>query len=142
MPPKKYDLDLMISITRGNDELLRKLIQLFLRNTPGILKKMKLAYTAKDLPHFTTLINELKPSFGYFRIRNIEADLEKAEKLAYINMNSTELFKLIKGITTNAEGILSEMERDFNQHETFTRNHQVPDTPFFAQETSATNFIK
>lgn len=134
MPPKKYDLELMISITRGNDELVRKLIQLFLRNTPGILKKMKLAYTAKDLPHFTTLINELKPSFGYFRIRNIEADLEKAEKLAYVNMNSTELFKLIKDITTNAEGILREMELDFNQQETFSRNHQVPDTPLFAQE--------
>lgn len=141
MPPKKYDLDLMISITRGNDELLRKLIQLFLRNTPGILKKMKLAYTAKDLPHFTTLINELKPSFGYFRIRNIEADLGKAEKLAYINMNSTELFKLIKCITTDAEGILSEMEHDFNQHETITGDSTVPGTSIFAHETSAINSI-
>jgi hypothetical protein len=105
----------MISISRGNDELLRKLIRLFLRNTPCILKNLEYTYKAQDFLSFRSLINEIRPSFGYFSIRDVEADLELAERLAYINFSGRELGELMKRIMSNAEGVMREMEQELTQ---------------------------
>lgn len=115
MCTKKYDLKLMISISRGNVDLVRKLIRLFLRNTPCILKNLEYAHKAQDFHSFRSLVNEIRPSFGYFSIRDVEADLELAERLAYINFSGSELGELMKRIMSNAEGVMREMEQELTQ---------------------------
>lgn len=123
---KKYDLQLMVSISRGNDELVRKLIRLFLRNTPVILKNLEHAYKAQDFHSFRSLVNEIRPSFGYFSIQEVESDLEMAEQLAYINISSRELNALMKSIMRNAERVMCELEQELNQPGIIFENGSVP----------------
>lgn len=115
MPKKSYDLQLMVSISRGNNELVQKLIRLFLRNTPGLLSQLEMAYKGGELHRFKELVNEIRPSFGYFCIREVEADLEMAERLAHINFTDKSMGDLIKRIMLNANAVIAELAADLQQ---------------------------
>lgn len=114
MSKKRYDLHLMIALTRGNNDLILKIVHLFLRETPRLLNLLEKAYLTKDLVRFTELANEIRPSFGYFSIREIEADLELAEQLAYINISGGTMKELIERIMRNAASVIQEMEYEFS----------------------------
>ncbi len=120
MCKKSYDLQLIMSITRGRSELVLKIMQLFIRNTPYLLRQLELAYIEKDLLRFKNLVYEIRPSFGYFSIREVESDLEMAERLAFINLSGRSMNELINRILIKANCVMREMEIELQQIEGLT----------------------
>lgn len=114
MKEKTYSLELIQSISRGNTELIKKLICVFVEQTPDSVNRMKAAYMNKDFTTFKTLAHKVKPTFGYFGIKEIERDLQLIELLAGIGLTSEELTLLMHKIEETTHKVVEEMKTDFN----------------------------
>jgi hypothetical protein len=62
MPEQLYSTDMIESLSRGNSELIRKLISLFVTQTPEFVREMHQAYKEKDFATFKTLVHKIKPT--------------------------------------------------------------------------------
>ncbi len=116
MQEKMYSLELIQSISRGNAALIKKLITVFIEQTPDSVSRMKAAYIKKDFTTFKTLAHKVKPTFGYFGIKEVERDLQLIELLAGIGMSSEELSLLILKIEETTQKVVDEMKTDFKMN--------------------------
>lgn len=113
MQEKTYSLDLIQSISRGNPDLIKKLICVFVKQTPELVQRMKAAYMNKDFINFRILANQVKPTFGYFGIKETEKDLQLINLMAGIGIPSEELFLLMQKLEETTSNVVEEMKTDF-----------------------------
>jgi HPt (histidine-containing phosphotransfer) domain-containing protein len=113
MPEQLYSTEMIQSLSRGNSELLRKLISLFVNQTPEFVREMHQAYKEKDFTTFKTLVHKIKPTYGYFGIKEIERDIQLIELLAEMCVTSDELELLLRKIERITNNVVVEMKSDF-----------------------------
>ncbi len=101
------------SLSRGNSELIRKLISLFVTQTPEFVREMQEAYKEKDFVSFKNLVHKIKPTYGYFGIKEIERDIQLIELLAEMGINSDELESLLRKIELTTKKVVDEMKTDY-----------------------------
>lgn len=101
------------SLSRGNSELIRKLISLFVTQTPEFVREMHQAYKEKDFATFKTLVHKIKPTYGYFGIKEIERDIQLIELLAEMGISSDELELLLRKIERTTKNVVDEMKTDY-----------------------------
>jgi two-component system, sensor histidine kinase len=114
MPEELYSLRLVKTLSRGNDEIIRKLIHVFAEQTPQSIEEIKVAYKSKDHSTIQSLAHKIKPTFGYFEIKESEKELEIIEMLASLNELSDEMENRIKRIEKTTKKVIAEMKADLN----------------------------
>jgi|WetSurMetagenome_2_1015567.scaffolds.fasta_scaffold716545_1 two-component system, sensor histidine kinase len=113
MPEQLYNTDLIQSLSRGNSELISKLINLFVNQTPAFVREMHQAYREKDFATFKNLVHKIKPTYGYFGIKEIERDIQLIELLAEMDVISDELELLLRKIERITKNVVDEMKTDY-----------------------------
>lgn len=113
MPEHLYNTDMIQSLSRGNSELIRKLISLFVTQTPEFVREMHQAYKEKDFATFKNLVHKIKPTYGYFGIKEIERDIQLIELLAEMGVTSDELELLLRKIERATKNVVDEMKTDY-----------------------------
>ncbi len=113
MEDKLYSLDRINSISRGNPELIKKLINLFIVQALESVNGMKIAYMNKDFSTFRCLAHKVKPTYGYFGIKDIEGHLQMVEMLTRIKFSADEITHLMLEIEEITDKVVEEMKSDF-----------------------------
>jgi HPt (histidine-containing phosphotransfer) domain-containing protein len=114
MPEELYSLRLVKTLSRGNNEIIRKLIDVFAEQTPQSIEVIKAAFKSKDHNIIQSVAHKIKPTFGYFEIKETEKQIEVVEMLASMNELSPEMEEMIRRIEKTLAEVIAEMKADLN----------------------------
>ena len=124
MSEKLYKLDLLKKLSHNNNEVIRKLIHVFMDQAPKAVEEIKAAYKAGKFNLVSTTAHKIKPTFGYFGIEGIEKDIEMIELLAKFEVANPEIEKLICRLEIITKAVIDEMKLD---HELSTTTYPKPE---------------
>lgn len=114
MPETLYSLRLVKTLSRGNDEIIRKLIHVFAEQTPQSIEVIKAAYRSKDYSIIQSVAHKIKPTYGYFEIKEAEKEIEVIEMLASLKEMSAEMEDMIRRVEISTANVIAEMIADLN----------------------------
>ncbi len=93
-----FDLSNLEYIADGNTDFVKKMIELFLGQTPPILVQMKLALEQNDLATFCGLAHKMRPSLdnlGIVSLKEVVITMEKAVELGLSDPELKNLFGIL-----------------------------------------------
>jgi CheY-like chemotaxis protein len=79
---KLYLLNSLISLSRGNNEFIKKMISIFISQTQETLNKTKLLMEEGNYSEIGKLFHKIKPSIDSLEIRSITAEVLYLEQIA------------------------------------------------------------
>lgn len=85
---KNYDLSKLISLSRGDDEFVRNMVDVFLQHTPPALDEIRAALAAKDYVAVGKTAHRIKPSIdtmGIAKLRGVAKEIELLTKEDVVN---------------------------------------------------------
>lgn len=90
-----YSLSKLNEIGRGNKDFIKKMISLFIDQTPAATDSIKSAYTSNDFSKVKAVAHRIKPSIDNMEIHSLKSEIRQIESLAGENQSSPELTSLI-----------------------------------------------
>ena len=112
MPEKLYKLDLLKKLSHNNEEVIRKLMHVFIEQASKAVAEIKAAYEVEKFDMVSSIAHKIKPTYGYFGIPDIEKDIEMIELLANLETASSDLEKLIRHLETITRAVIEDMKED------------------------------
>lgn len=86
-----YDLTTLETIAQGNTDFVRKMIDLFLHQTPPMLDQMKEALLQNDLSTISGLAHKMKPSLDNLGIVSLKEVIRTIEKAGELGISGQQL---------------------------------------------------
>lgn len=93
-----YDLSFLESVSKGNLDLLRQMIQVFIDQTPRAIQELKTAYGKRDFSEMHAIAHRVKPDIDNLFILSLREDIRKIETLALEGKNGVVLENLISNV--------------------------------------------
>jgi HPt (histidine-containing phosphotransfer) domain-containing protein len=78
---KLYDLGMINQLCRGNSDLTKKMVQLFIKEIPFSVEEIKQAYKQKDFVTLHKTAHRIKPVLSMYSIVKVEKDIELLENM-------------------------------------------------------------
>jgi HPt (histidine-containing phosphotransfer) domain-containing protein len=110
---KLYDLCMIEQLCRGNQEKVKKIVQVFIEQIPQSVEEIKSAYSKRDFLVIKNVAHRIKPTLSYYAIIQVEKDIQLIEKLAKEELATPELEVKIKKLDTVINQIVEQMKKDF-----------------------------
>lgn len=79
---KLYDLNILNTMSKGNNEFVQKMISIFISQTEDVIGKVDEVIISEDFPLVSQLIHKIKPSIESMGILSIMDDVKHLEKIA------------------------------------------------------------
>lgn len=111
MPEALYSLSLLKKLAHNNQEIIRKMIRVFLEQAPAAVEEIKAAWAAGKLELVSSIAHKIKPTFGYFAIP-VEKDIMMIELLSNLEEDMPEIKKLIDRLEAITNKVMAEMKED------------------------------
>jgi PAS domain S-box-containing protein len=105
-----FKLDQLYNISRGNDAFVKKMIDLFIQQTPVAVQDIKEAYTVNDFTKVKALAHKMKPSIDNLEISLLTSDIRLIESLVLQGKRSDELDILINKLEEVIDKVVSEIK--------------------------------
>jgi|AntAceMinimDraft_17_1070374.scaffolds.fasta_scaffold00905_2 hypothetical protein len=109
-----YNFEKLDTYVGGNKEVKIKLIEIFHRTAPELLKSINDSYQKNDLKNMSFFAHKLKSSIDIFNINDLKTDIRNLEKFGKEEINLDKipalLEKLNKIIPKVVEQISSEIK--------------------------------
>jgi CheY-like chemotaxis protein/HPt (histidine-containing phosphotransfer) domain-containing protein len=113
---KLFDLEELKKITRGDEQFLKRILELFLENTPESIDIMLKATSERDWNKVGMLAHKMRPSFSHMGIKDLAALLKKIEDKAAIPDDEQSLVKLVRKFCNKSKMVLEQLEELLKQH--------------------------
>ena len=110
---KDYDLTNLKAISRGNEVFIKKMVGIFLNETPPVVVEMLEAYQNQELERMGKLAHKIKPSIDNLNINRIKTTIRSIEGAGKENKNSLELSIWIHEVDQTIQNVLSGMKIEF-----------------------------
>jgi len=107
-----YSLDKLIGMSRGNNEFVTKMINLFVTETPSALNNINSHIAAQDFQRVRAIIHRIKPSLKMLSIDSIEREVQKIEDCCLENINLTMIPDLFKNIDRTCNLVIEKMKQE------------------------------
>jgi len=91
-----YDLTKLKEISRGNDDFVRKMINVFLESTPSALSQIIKAWQEKDFLTISKIAHQIKSSIDNMGIWSLSEEIRIVEKLALEEPDSPKLISSLE----------------------------------------------
>ena len=105
-----YKLDMLEKISRGNDVFVKKMIELFIQQTPQAVREIKEAYEANDFAKVKAVAHKMKPSIDNMEITSLVSDIRQIEAMAIQLKRSVELDILIRKLEDVIERVVADLK--------------------------------
>ncbi len=92
------DLSMIKKISKGDNKKIIKYIDIYLKNIPVDVKKMKLALKDLNYPEISNVAHKLKGNIGYMGLNDLVLDLDKLENLIKNDGNSNEIAIIVSEV--------------------------------------------
>ena len=109
---KKYSLDKLNTISRGNKEFVTKIINLFLEETPKSLEQLALAIKEKNFQKVRAVAHKMKPSINMMCIDSLSVVIQNIEEFAADNINLNDIPALIEEVTNTCNEVIAELQKE------------------------------
>ncbi len=100
MNDKIYSLDLIMELSRGNMDFVRKMVSVFCEQTPEAVENIISAYNANDLETVSKVAHRIKPNLANFGIVSLAEDIKDIESLALNGTATPVLEEKIRRLET------------------------------------------
>lgn len=107
-----YSIEKLVGMSRGNDEFVAKMIDLFVTDMPTALENIKTNIDQKDFQRVKAIIHRIKPSIKMLCITSIEEDVENIEKFCEQNMKLDKIPEIFNQIKKTCEIVISTMKSE------------------------------
>jgi HPt (histidine-containing phosphotransfer) domain-containing protein len=111
---KLYDLELIHKMCRGDEEKIRKMVEVFIDQISQSLQEINEAYSEEDYIRIEKLAHKIKPTLTYFGTSTLENELLCLEELAIKKAELSELELKIISFKNLTEEVVDKMKNDFN----------------------------
>ncbi len=111
---KMYNLKKLSHMLNGNIQEQKRMIGMFLKITPNLLKELNENYEQENLEKVKTLAHKMKPSIDILGISSLTNEIRLIEKLAEEQKQSHELSSLISLLNKNMAKTIEQMQVEIN----------------------------
>jgi PAS domain S-box-containing protein len=112
-PISYYDLSEIRNISRGNEEFVKKMLRMFVEQTPGHISEMKLKYKAKELNGLGEIAHRIKPTIDNMGIVSLKATIREIEKIGKSGADNEALPALMEKVENDIEVAIAAIKTDF-----------------------------
>jgi len=109
---KLYDLCMIDRLCRGNQDKVKKMVEVFINTAPQSVEEIKIAYLQGDFAVVKKVAHRIKPTLSYYAIIKIEKDILQIEKLAKEGLPCTELEQKIIKVDEVISQVIEKMKQD------------------------------
>ncbi len=110
---KLYDLCMIEKLCRGNQEEVKKMVQVFISQVPQAVEDIKSAYKNFDFISVKKVAHRIKPVLGYYAIVKIEKEIRDIEEMAEQARVTYEMEATIEKLDTVIAQIVEQMKKTF-----------------------------
>jgi CheY-like chemotaxis protein len=114
--PELYDLNKLNDIAKGNTQFVRKMISLFIEQTPLTITELHLAYKQNDFERLRYVIQRLKPTIDNLNIVSLKNQVQKIELYALDKKNTNELTSIIRNVDTVIKKIIKSLQENVTEN--------------------------
>jgi len=112
-PNKKlYNLDAIVKMSRGNSDFIKRIIQVFIEQTPVSVEEIRQAWEVGDLDQIRRIAHKIKPNLDNFGISDLTQDIRAIEALAEAGSATAELEEKIKKLETIIRAVVSDLAHE------------------------------
>ncbi|MGI8952744.1 MAG: Hpt domain-containing protein [Chitinophagaceae bacterium] len=119
---KLYDLTYLKNIRGGNEELIKDLIEIFIKTMPSACKEMVEASKQKDWKLVNKLAHKIKSNVYTLGIFSIKEDLEYVEKNAFKKQNTDAILSNAINVEKTVMLAAQELQQQLNTNFSFIRS--------------------
>ena len=116
-----YNLDKLRELSRGDEDFVRNMVEIFVSQTPPALEEISRAMDERDYPVVAKNAHRIKPSIdsmGIQQLRGVAKDIELYAKSD--NPDHGELADLVNPFLSTLESVISEIRADFKAPTNYT----------------------
>jgi signal transduction histidine kinase/CheY-like chemotaxis protein/HPt (histidine-containing phosphotransfer) domain-containing protein len=113
-----YNLAKITDIAKGNENFIKKMLQLFAEQVPASVEEIKQALIASDLSRVKSIVHRIKPSIDSLSIDCIKEDIRNIEIRAEALQADGQLEKLISKLDTVVSEVVLDIENKNKYYET------------------------
>ncbi len=106
---KLYDLSKLKAISRGNDDFIKKMLELFIEEIPKSLDQMQAAYKNADWKTVGSVAHKIKPSIQNMGITSLVNDIQSIENAGKEKPDPIEIEKLINKVQYILDNIIEQL---------------------------------
>jgi HPt (histidine-containing phosphotransfer) domain-containing protein len=111
---KLYDLEMVSQLCRGDRNLIKKMVQLFIKDIPASIEEIKQAYRDLDFSTLKKTAHRIKPILAMYSILKIEKDIEILENSSISEMAYLELETKINNLCFIIGKVTQHMKDNFS----------------------------
>lgn len=113
MPQQKYDVERIKAFVGEDQEMLKKMVHIFLANTPQILNLIKTSLAKKDYATLQFNAHKLKTSVDHFSIKTLTKEIRQIEDFSKTETNLDQLPQLIELLEKELYEVTQQIKADF-----------------------------
>ncbi len=111
-PEVKINLNYLKQIAEGNDTFIIEMIELFLNKTPEALEEMEACFQKQNWQELRALAHKIKPSYGYFGLPELQAQLAELEALSESQKDPVKIHELMKNVSLISYTAFEQLKRE------------------------------
>jgi len=112
-PISYYDISEIKTISRGNDEFVKKMLKMFIDQVPGHVLEMKSKYSANELMGMGEIAHRIKPTIDNMGIASLKSTIREIEKIGKLGLDNEALPLLMEKVETDICSAIEAIKHDF-----------------------------
>ena len=110
---KKYNLERIQAFVGEDEEMIKKVVKMFLKNSPQKLKNIKESHKLNDLKKLAFNAHKLKNSIDHFSIEALTTTIREIENYSKSGTHIDLLPSLIQMLEKELKEAINEIKADF-----------------------------
>lgn len=107
---KLYDIEKMLSLYNGNQQMVTNMIKLFIEHTPQSIKQINTLYHKGDLEGVGANLHKIKPALSMMGMAELDSKVREAESNIKKSENLDSMSNLIRDIDELCGKIVGELK--------------------------------
>lgn len=111
--PANYDISEIITISRGNDGFVKKMLKMFVEQVPAQVSEMKIKYQEAEFIIVGELAHRIKPTIDNMGIIASKACIREIEKIGKTGKDNGSLKELIQKLEKDINNAVESIKKDY-----------------------------
>jgi len=112
-PKKMYDLSYLRAISRGNEDFVVKMINMFIGQTPALVVELEAKFHHSDYKGMSAIAHKIKPSIDNMGIVSLKETIREIERIGKTGNTDDSLAGLLENVSNNMSLVVEALQNEF-----------------------------
>jgi PAS domain S-box-containing protein len=108
-----YDLAAIRAISRGNENFVIKMVNMFVEQTPVQVAQMELHYHHSDYKSMAAIAHKIRPSIDNMGIVSLKEAIREIERIGKTGLDADGLAGLLQQVSTVLRSVIESLQEEF-----------------------------